>query len=479
MANQIPIKDVTPASGGNGDPKGGPEPFNFYKKQEKIQPKWIEGRFQKLRDFTVLMTMGVYLVTPWLSWQDKPLVRFDLPGRRFDIFGMTFFPEDFFFLSLLLGIAAFGLLFFTNLLGRVFCGYVCPQTVWTRFFVRIERLTEGDRGARLKLDNAPMSANKLLRRTAKHLAWLFLALLTAATFVGYFSPIRELIPRIFTFDLGGWEIWWLFFFTTATYANAGWMREQVCLYMCPYARFQSVMFDNDTLVVSYDPGRGEPRGRGQKRRELSDARTNLGDCIDCGLCVQVCPTGIDIRDGLQYECIACAACIDACDEVMESIEKPRGLIRYTTEHALTGTPTQVIRPRLIGYGIVFGALATIFLTGLLMRVPIAIDVIRDRNALFQETADGRIENVYTLKIYNKSQQGHAFRIAIEAPEGIGYRGPAIIVLPAAGKESVPVSLSIDPLYTKPQNVNVHFLLTAEDDPQLTKRVESRFISVGR
>ncbi len=475
MSNGIPVKDVTPR-GPNQQP-GGQQ--SFYKKHEKIQPKWIEGRFQKLRDFTVVATMGVYLLTPWLTWNGDPVVRFDLPARRFDILGMTFFPEDFFYLSLLLMIAAFSLLFFTNLLGRVFCGYVCPQTVWTRFFVRIERWTEGDRNARLKLDKSPLSVNKVVRKGSKHIAWLALALLTGVTFVGYFSPIRELIPRVASFDLGTWETWWIVFFTGATYTNAGWMREQVCLYMCPYARFQSAMFDQDTLVVSYDTTRGEPRGRGKKRRDTSAEHKDLGDCVDCGLCVQVCPTGIDIRDGLQYECITCAACIDACDEVMDSVGKPRGLVRYTTEHALEGKQTHILRPRLLGYGIVLGSLATVFLTGLLMRVPVDLDVIRDRNALFQETTDGKLENVYTLKVYNKSQEAQVFRITVEAPEGIEYKGPATVALPAAGTESVPVSLQLDPNYTKPQNVDVNFTLTAVSDESITKQVESRFISLGR
>lgn len=472
MSNGIPVKDVTPRQddGKNQNP--------FAKKHVKIQPKWIEGRFQQLRDLTVLATMGIYLITPWLSWNGQPLVRFDLPARRFDILGLTFFPEDFFFLALLLMIAAFALLFFTNLLGRVFCGYVCPQTVWTRFFVRIERITEGDRSARLKLDKSPLSVNKVLRKGGKHLLWVLLALLTAVTFVGYFSPIRDLVPRLFTLQLGTWETWWLVFFGAATYINAGWMREQVCLYMCPYARFQSAMFDQDTLVVSYDTGRGEPRGRGQKRRETSEDHKQLGDCIDCGLCVQVCPTGIDIRDGLQYECITCAACIDACDEVMESVGKPRGLVRYTTEHALEGRPTHIIRPRLVGYGIVLGSLVTLLVTGLFMRVPVTLDVIRDRNALFVQTSDGMIENVYTLKVYNKAQEAHVFTLAVEAPEGITYRGPAVVNLPAAGGEAIPVSLRIDPFYTKPLNADVYFVATAQDDPALQVRTESRFISAG-
>ncbi|MFP5383996.1 MAG: cytochrome c oxidase accessory protein CcoG [Gammaproteobacteria bacterium] len=472
MSKQIPVRNVTPGAGGE-------KPASFYKSREKIQPRWIEGRFQKLRDFTVIATMGVYLVTPWLTWKGDPVVRFDLPNRRFDFFGLTFLPEDFFFLALLLMIAAFGLLFFTNLLGRVFCGYVCPQTVWTRFFVRIERLTEGDRNARLKLDKAPWSLEKVVRRGSKHLLWFALALLTALTFVGYFSPIRDLSVRLFTLDIGVWEAWWLFFFTAATYTNAGWLREQVCLYMCPYARFQSAMFDEDTLIVSYDESRGEPRGRGKKRRDTSDEHKELGDCVDCELCVQVCPTGIDIRDGLQYECITCAACIDACDEVMDSIGKPRGLVRYTTEHALAGRSTKIMRPRLIGYGIVVGALLTMFLTGLFLRVPLDVDVLRDRNSLYNETDDGLIENVYTLKLYNKSPEARTFALSVDVPEGIRYQGPAQVKVEAAGAEAVPVSLLLDPSAGQVRNSNIHFVVTAADDADVTVRIESRFITPVR
>ncbi len=496
MTKEIPVKDVTPRPDGSR-----PDDRSFPKKSEKIQARWISGRFQRLSDATLLMTMGAYLITPWLSWHGQPLIRFDLPGRQFDIVGFTFFPEDFFFLALLLMIAAFGLLLVTNILGRIFCGYFCPQTIWTRFFVRIERLFEGDRNARLKLDQAPLSAEKVLRRSGKHFFWVLLALLTAVTFVGYFSPIRDLVPRLFHAELGGWETWWIFFFTAATYTNAGWMREQICINLCPYGRFQSVMFDQDTVIVSYDIGRGEPRSRGTKRRE-SDSNPlgspgSFGDCIDDLLCVQVCPTGIDIRQGLQYECIACAACIDACNHVMDSIGKPRGLIRYTTEHALAGTPTQIMRPRFIGYAVVLGVLTAMFLAGLALRVPATLDVIRDRNALFQETSEGLIENIYTLKIYNKAQVARTFRITLDAPAGIGYRGPQTVLLSAGGAETIPVTLVLMPAGGTPdyltgtsataahnarsphKNSDVYFIITATDDPDISQRTESRFIAVGR
>lgn len=472
--SRIPVHDVTP-----GSPPGSPASVSLYKARQKIQPRWIEGRFQKLRDVTVALTMGFYLLTPWVSWDGKPVVHFDLPARRFDFFGLTFLPGDFIFLALLLMIAAFALLFFTNLAGRVFCGYVCPQTVWTRFFVRIERLLEGERNARMKLDKAPWGASKLARRGGKHLLWFALALLTALTFVGYFSPIRDLSTRLLVLDIGPWEAWWLFFFTTATYVNAGWMREQVCLYMCPYARFQSAMFDADTLIVSYDETRGEPRGRGQKRRETSDEHKSLGDCVDCGLCVQVCPTGIDIRDGLQYECITCAACIDACDEVMDSVGKPHGLIRYTTEHALEGKPGSIMRPRLLGYGFILLLLTGLFLGGLYARVPLEIDVLRDRNALFAETQDGLIENSYTLKIQNKSARPHTFSIRVEGPADLRYQGPSEVRLLPAMTGSVPLTLLRDPAAGAVSGTHsVEFVVTATDDASVTATAESRFIAPG-
>ncbi|MED5388543.1 MAG: cytochrome c oxidase accessory protein CcoG, partial [Pseudomonadota bacterium] len=357
--------------------------------------------------------------------------------------------------------------------------YVCPQTTWTRFFQWIEQWFEGDRHSRIKLDDAPWTFNKLWRRAGKHVLWLMLAFLTGLTFVGYFSPITDLTLRIVSADWGGWEAFWVGFFTVATYMNAGFMREQVCLYMCPYARFQSVMFDRETLIVSYDEARGEPRGRGAKKREQQPPTIESGDCIDCGLCVQVCPTGIDIRDGLQYECITCAACIDACDDVMDHVGKPRGLIRYTTENALEGKPSRVIRPRLIGYGVVLLLMGTLFMVTLYNRVPLQVDVIRDRNQLFRTASSGHIENSYRLEILNMGQNADRYTLTLEGPEGLTMNNRTEFSIQPGQHLSLPVTVSYDPYMVEMASTPIWFTVTSLDDPDLEKRHESRFIAPRR
>lgn len=445
---------------------------HLYAARENIHPKSINGRFERLRNITVWLTMGLYLVLPWVQWEGRQAVLFDLPGRQFHVFGWTFWPQDFIYLSWALIIAAFALFFVTVFAGRVYCGYVCPQTTWTKFFTWIEEKLEGDRNARIKLDAAPWGARKLALRSSKHVLWLMLAGLTGLTFVGYFSSIPDLTYRVVTFDLNGWETFWILFFTGATYMNAGWMREQVCKYMCPYARFQSVMFDADTLIVSYDEKRGEPRHRGAKSRD----EENSGDCIDCGLCVQVCPTGIDIREGLQYECITCAACIDACDLVMERIDKPRGLIRYTTEHALEGGKTHVFRPRLIGYGLVLAAITSALAIAIYVRVPADIDVVRDRSRLYRVASDGQVENSYRVQVRNMSQDIDTYSLSFRGPEGLAWKGPQQVTVPAGETAIVGVTLGFDPFYHQVETAPVWFSIQSQTDADVSKEHESRFIS---
>ena len=293
---------------------------SLYVSAAKIHAREVDGVFDRLRSATTLLLLGIYYITPWLVWDDRQAVLFDLPARRFYIFGLTFWPQDFFYMAWLLIIAGVSLFFFTALAGRLFCGYACPQTVWTNAFVWMERIAEGKRAKRVKLDKSDWTAEKIARKALKQFLWITFALWTGFTFVGYFTPILELAREIVTFSTGGWATFWVLFYSFATYGNAGIMREQVCKYMCPYARFQSAMFDRETLIVSYDTERGEPRGSRSRKDDRADK--GLGDCIDCTLCVQVCPTGIDIRDGLQYECIACAACVDACDGVMDKMGYP-------------------------------------------------------------------------------------------------------------------------------------------------------------
>jgi len=388
---------------------------SLYRKEPKIYPRQVKGRFARLRVIAVWVLLGLYYVLPWINIGGKQSVLFDLPARKFYIFGVTFWPQDFVYLTLLLITAGLSLFFFTALAGRLWCGYACPQTVWTETFIWIERLIEGDRAKRMKLDKAPWSADKFMRKVGKQIVWILFAAWTGFTFVGFFSPIRELGHGVMSLSLGPWETFWIIFYSVATYGNAGFLREQVCKYMCPYARFQSAMFDKDTLVISYDVGRGEPRG-GRRKKDDKDS-LGLGDCINCTLCVQVCPTGIDIRDGLQYECIACAACIDVCDQVMDKMGYERGLVRYTTEHALKHNVGHVIRPRIMVYGALLLAILAGTIWSMSNRVPLRADLIRDRNALYRELPGDVIENVYTLKITNMDDAPHRYQLtALDNPQ---------------------------------------------------------------
>jgi cytochrome c oxidase accessory protein FixG len=387
-----------------------PLEIQLYEKRKKIHPRNVKGFFQRLRKVSLYLLLGIFYLIPWLNYHGHQAVLFDLPARKFYIFNITFWPQDFIFLSWGLIIAAFTLFFVTALAGRVWCGFACPQTVWTELFVRIEYLIEGDRNKRIKLDKASWSFNKIRTRGLKILLWLILALWTGFTFVGFFSPIRELMINVMHWTLGPWETFWIFFYALATYGNAGFLREQVCKHMCPYARFQSAMFDRDTLIISYDVERGEPRVGGKKKREEIE---NPGDCIECQACVQVCPTGIDIRDGLQYECIACAACIDACDDVMIKIGKPPGLIKYTTENELEGKKTRILRPRIVLYIVALCVMVSLFAFTLIERKDIAVDILRDRNSFYRMVDSQTLENVYKFKIMNKGKSDQSYEITAQ------------------------------------------------------------------
>ena len=397
--------------------------IDLYAKREKIFPREIKGTFQSMRAWSVYVLLGLYYGLPWLEWGERQAVLFDLPARKFHIFFLTFWPQDFIFLTLLLIMAALLLFFVTAVAGRVWCGFACPQTVWTELYVWIERWVEGSRAQQLALDKAPWTRQKLMKRVSKHVLWLLLSLFTGLTFVGYFQPIETLFGAFFSTELVGWPLFWVLFYGFATYGNAGFMREQVCKYMCPYARFQSAMFDNYTLIVAYDEARGEPRHRGKKRADA--AQNASGDCIDCGICVQVCPTGIDIRDGLQYECIACAACIDGCNDVMQKVGLPGNLIQYSTQnesHAHARTPWQrVLRPRIVIYASLLMALMLGFVSSLALRAPFQVDILRDRNAFYRWSKEGDIENTYQVRIMNKSQAAQQYRVSVTGLEGITVR----------------------------------------------------------
>ena len=448
-------------------------PPAFYAAAQKIYPREINGRFARLRKAAVVVLLGLFYTIAWLNWDGHQALLFDLPARKFHIFGLTLWPQDFLYLALLLIIAALSLFFFTALAGRLWCGYACPQTVWTELFVWIEQWTEGTRSRRMKLDRGPWTAEKLLRKSGKQLLWLTLAAWTGFTFVGYFAPIRTLGSGVATLSLGPWSIFWVFLYSLATYGNAGFLREQVCKYMCPYARFQSAMFDKDTLIISYDAARGEPRGA--RRRGSAPRAQGLGDCIDCTMCVQVCPTGIDIRQGLQYDCIACGACIDACDDVMDKMGTPRGLIRYTSEHALQGTGTHLVRPRMLVYAtLLVGALSALFYA-LFTRTPLILDVIRDRNALYRELQDDRIENSYTLKVINLDDKPHTYRLAVTGLNRLEVIAPARpITVPAGSVSTIPARLEA-PGDTAAGVHRITLTLAAVDAPGISVHENSRFI----
>jgi cytochrome c oxidase accessory protein FixG len=446
----------------------------LYAARQKIYPREIEGRFQRLRTIAAWVLLGIFYLLPWLRWEDRQAVLFDLPARKFHIFALTLWPQDFYFLTWLLVIAALSLFFFTALAGRLFCGYACPQTVWTEAFLWMERLVEGSRSQQMKLAKAPWTGEKVLRKGAKQFLWIAFALWTGFTFVGYFTPIAELAGKIVGFSTGPWETFWVLFYGGATYVNAGFMREQVCKYMCPYARFQSAMFDKDTLIITYDETRGEPRGA--RKRGVDPKSKGLGDCIDCTMCVQVCPTGIDIRKGLQYECIACAACIDACDEVMDKVGYPRGLIRYDTQHGLEGKAKRILRPRTLVYATLLTLLAAGFAVTLSNRNVVGVDVLRDRNALFRERPDGLIENVYNVKILNKDREAHEFRISGTGLPGleVDYAGPTVWVAPGA-VQGVPVRLRV-PRGSLQGGADLEIAIEAVNRPDLSARGKARFIA---
>ncbi len=447
--------------------------LDLYQRREKIYTRKIEGFFQRIRLYTGWPLLIGYFLLPWLSWDGRQAVWFDLPERKFHILGLVFWPQDFPLLAFLLIISAFALFAVTVFAGRVWCGYTCPQTVWTSIFMWIEQKFEGSRNQRVRLDQGPWTAEKVVRKGLKHSGWLFVSFLTGMTFVGYFYPVRDLLPDLLTLSAGQWGVLWTLFFTCATYINAGWMREQVCTYMCPYARFQSVMFDQDTLIVSYDPARGEPRG--SRKRDADYKAQGLGDCIDCELCVQVCPTGIDIRDGLQYECIGCALCIDACNSVMDKMSYPRGLISYTSEHQLQGGTTRWLRPRIVGYMLVLCVMVGLFSYRVATRVPLELTVIRDRNELYITTMDGKIENIYTLSLVNMEQSMHEFEILVSGIDGAEIVGDTLHTLDGGEVRSISLRVRADPEQLSRPSTEILFTVRATDQDTLEIGSESRFM----
>ncbi|VAW50630.1 Type cbb3 cytochrome oxidase biogenesis protein CcoG, involved in Cu oxidation [hydrothermal vent metagenome] len=447
---------------------------SLYAKREKIYPREVHGLFAALRTAGGVVLLGMYYIMPWLQWDERQAVLFDLPERKFYVLNMVFWPQDFFYLTLMLIISALGLFFVTKLAGRVWCGYACPQTVWTEAFLWIERKVEGSRPQQMKLDKSPNSFRKIRIKVTKHFIWITFSLFTGLTFVGYFSSIRELAANFVTFNNGPWEAFWIYFYALATYGNAGWLREQVCMYMCPYARFQSAMFDKDTMIISFDTSRGLPMG--PRKKSVDKVEAGLGDCIDCTICVQVCPTGIDIRDGLQYQCIGCAACIDACDDVMDKMGYDHGLIRYTTENALMGKRTHILRPSVIIYALILLGITAGAFYSILTRTPIAMDVIRDRNSLYRETNEGLIENVYIIKLLNMDKDDHEYTLVAEGiPDLVLKKDSAEIFVESGEVVELPVRVQVDAYNLEQRSNKITFTLTAVNNDELVVIEEARFL----
>ena len=467
----IPIRALPaqqPAAASDADPAGaaGEEEVSLYEAHKKVYPRSVQGPIARWRWAMVWLTQLVFYGLPWLAWGERQAVLFDLGARRFYIFGLVLYPQDFIYLTGLLVVSALSLFLFTAVAGRLWCGFACPQTVYTEIFLWIERHVEGDRGARMKLDGAPLTMEKLVKKWFKHLLWIGVGLWTGFTFVGYFSPIRDLGLAFLQTRMGSWEVFWVFFYGFATYGNAGFLREQVCKYMCPYARFQSAMFDRDTLIVSYDHARGEARGA--RSRKADPKSLGLGDCVDCSLCVQVCPTGIDIRRGLQYECIGCGACIDVCNPVMDKMGYPRGLIRFSTQNGLHDRLDgrrmlrRVLRPRVLVYGTILAAITTALLASLVLRTPLKVDVVRDRAALSRIVAGGQLENVYRLQIMNATERSQRYRIGVHGLPGLAVASDPVAEVGPAASRWVAVRLHLPYGGAAPGAHPIHFEIGSAD-----------------
>lgn len=461
---------------------------NLYESEEKVYIRKISGFYQSLRRYAGLPLMLGFLLLPWLTIDGRPAVLFDLPARQFHILWVTFGPQDGMLLAWLLIISAFALFTVTAFLGRVWCGFTCPQTVWTLMFIWAEHFCEGDRNKRIKLDQSRWTIEKFLRKTSKYLLWLIISFITGFTFVAYFYPVRELLVNFIPyFNDAGFlvfesfsAVFWTLFFTVMTYMNAGFLREQVCKYMCPYARFQSVMYDEDTLAVHYDVARGEPRGarkpaKGTEKDNRLVQETHQGDCVDCSWCVQVCPVDIDIRDGLQYECINCGLCVDACNAVMDKMDYPRGLIRFTSDDELENGKTNYLRPRVFAYIGILILLCGLFVYTVANRQPLTIDVSRDRGAQMYRIRSGQIQNVYMIKINNMDRQSHEYTVEIDSEQPFTLSKPRRILLDEGEIFSIPVRVSIAKDQLQGIKNEVRFIVRAIGDAAISAEETATFI----
>jgi cytochrome c oxidase accessory protein FixG len=435
----------------------------------KVYPRRVSGRFRRARSLISLVLQVILFAGPWLQWHGRQAILFDLARRRFYFFSVAFWPQETYFVHIILVFLAILLFVSTAVAGRMWCGYACPQTLLTDSFVAVEHFFERDRASMMRLDRAPWTRDKLARKMGKWAVWTGMAVWLGITFVAYFVPARQLLIELMTGQAAISTLVVVAFFAMAALFDFGWFREQMCVYACPYARFQGAMFDANTLIVGYDRARGEPRGK---------ARDNSkGDCVDCTMCVQVCPTGIDIRNGLQLECIACTSCLDACDSVMDRLGRPRGLIRYSSENALEGKPTQLLRPRVLVYAGMLAALATLFAVLLAHRSLLAVDVVREPGAPTR-TADGMIANLYTINLMNKDFEPHVVRLGVEDVAGARVVAPQNpLTLPP--DTAVPVRAFI---VHEPAGMGLvtHLQVTAHDvgNPAFSARAPASFLTTG-
>ncbi len=399
----------------------------------------VQGRWSQLRQRLGGFLVVLFILLPWFSWHGRQAIWVDIPSQKIHLFSLVLWPQDLIIMALLFMLAAMGLFWLTTWLGRVWCGYACPQTIWTYLFIWCEERFEGSRNQRITLDKGPWTWNKLRRKGLKHSAWLVISFITALTFLSYFNPVALLYRHVLSGQASVTVYGFTLFFMVATYLNAGWLRETMCMHMCPYARIQAVMFDNKSYLVDYDAARGEERG--PRRRQQNPASLGLGDCVDCNLCVQVCPAGIDIRQGLQYECINCGACIDACDQVMVSMGYRQGLIRYISEHQKKGRSIQIRRPKLWAYGgACIGLIVAIFALMVNLK-PMAFDVLRDRNVLYRMNDQGWTENTYTLKVMNKSEETQLVQLSLRDLPEHRWQGTQQISLTAGESQLVPITIA--------------------------------------
>jgi len=446
---------------------------------ETIHAKRMPGKFRNLKWLT-MSTWLLFFIGPYLQWNGHQAILFDIPGRKFYLFGATIWPQDIWMLSLVLILLAMTLFGVTAVAGRVFCGYFCFQTVWTDVFTWIEDRIEGNPIQRRKLDKAPWSIEKILKKATKHTLWILVSILTGATFAAYFTDSLELWQGYLT--LSAPSIAWvvLALFIGGTYILAGFMREQVCFWLCPYARIQSVMVDKDTILPTYDYLRGEPRGKVRAKEQDS----SRGDCIDCKMCVGVCPTGVDIREGLSEGCITCGLCIDACDSIMDKVGKPRGLIRYLSQKEMEGDtlPPLLKRPRVITYSAIFLLAIAGIVYGLSHIAPVELIVVHERQPLFMRMSDGSIQNKYTIKAVNKTEGDLHMRLKVASDiDGLALaRGTDTeVVLKAEKMIPFNVFLRADRRVLKKANTPVEFVLENIEDGTLKVEYESVFIGPGK